>query len=307
MTWRFLDTGIHNGPSNMAVDETLVEACGTRRSCGVRGSLPVLRVYGWSPWTISLGRMENAERRLDLDACRRDGVPIVRRPTGGRAVFHAEELTYSVIARPSDLPVAATVGALYRFVAEVLVAALQSLGVPAEILPPERSRERSRERSQAAEVGEAGREMLRGSPCFASVSRYEICVGGKKLVGSAQRTWPDVMLQHGSILLGPAHARIETYLRGGGGTARSRGMLAARTTSVSEVLGREIDPLQITGALMAAAKDVWGVPMVEQPLTDAEQDAVRERVDSKYGTDEWNLLAQSLGRMNHGPVTGGLG
>ncbi len=290
MNWRFLDTGTADGPFNMGVDEALVEECRTGRS------QPVLRVYRWKPWTLSLGRMEDASRRLDLAACRRDGIPVVRRPTGGRTVFHSEELTYSVIARPSDLPVDATVRALYRFVSRVLVEALRSLGVPAEIWPPEDGGPRSR-----LHLREPGPGALRGHPCFASVSQYEICAGGKKLVGSAQRTWSDVMLQHGSILLGPAHCRIEDYQK----EVPSPGMLAKRTTSVSQVLGRPADADGLSRALLTAARSVWDARVEEGCLSETELESARMRVDTKYGTDGWNLRKGLSEADADAPATGG--
>jgi lipoate-protein ligase A len=292
MNWRFLDTGTADGSFNMAVDEALVEECRTGRS------RPVLRVYRWEPWTLSLGRMEDASRRLDLAACRRDGIPVVRRPTGGRTVFHADELTYSVIARPSDLPVDATVRALYRFVSGALVEALRSLGVPAEVWPPEDGGPRSR--LHPRECG-SGAGALRGHPCFASVSQYEICAEGKKLVGSAQRTWSDVMLQHGSILLGPAHCRIENYQK----EVASPGALAKCTTSVSQILGRPADADGLSRALLAAARRVWNAGVEEGCLSEAELESARMRVDAKYGTDDWNLRKGLSEADADAPAAGG--
>ena len=138
--------------------------------------------------------------------------------------------------------------------------------------------------------GEPGRETLRRSPCFATVSQYEICADGKKLVGSAQRIWPDAMLQHGSILLGPAHCRIEAYLRG---TALGSGTLAMRTTSISEVLGERIEPHVLARSLRDAASHVWKIPMEKKALTRRELEAVRNLVDTKYGIDAWNLRKAS--------------
>lgn len=272
MKWRFLNTGVQDGAFNMAVDESLVVHCVTA------AFPPVFRLYQWQPWTLSLGRMEDVERHLDLEQCESDGVPVVRRPTGGRAVFHAEEITYSFIARYADLPVSSSVAEVYRFVAGALVEGLRSAGVPAEVWPHGGTRGG---RAPVA-VGAARR-----GPCFASVSRYEICVGGKKLVGSAQRRWPGGVLQHGSILLGPAHRRIARYLRGAspGGEAA----LSECTTSVFESLGRSVEPGEVALGLSHAAEHVWDVRIERVGLSKAERTLVEHLVRSKYGCDDWNL------------------
>ncbi|MCK4546401.1 MAG: lipoate--protein ligase family protein [Candidatus Eisenbacteria sp.] len=274
MIWRFLDTGGHDGAFNMAVDEALF------RRCRAGDCPPVFRVYRWNPWTISLGRMEDAALRLDLAACRKDGVPVVRRPTGGRAVYHAEELTYSFVARHSDLPVDSTIGGTYRFVARALVEALRSLGVPAEIWP--------RGSGAAQSVwNAAGRGELRRGPCFASVSQYEICVGGKKLVGSAQRRWPEGILQHGSILLGSAHRRIGRYLRGG--SSADGEALASRTTSVSEELERPAAAEGLVEQLKEATARIWNVEMEEDRLGPEDLEEVEKLRKLRYEAEGWGL------------------
>lgn len=280
MRWRFLDTGVGDGPYNMAVDEALLVRCAARRSP------PVVRLYRWSPWTVSLGRMQDAGR-LNRERCAEDAVPIVRRPTGGRAVFHAEEVTYSFVASLEDLPSAPTVGETYRFVASVLVEALRSLGVPAEVASASAEVASASAGDPGVEVpGDSpGAGSIRRSPCFASVSRYEICVAGRKLVGSAQRRWPGAVLQHGSILTGPAHCRIARYLAGGSGALEER--LKKRTTSIEAIVGRKVDTAELGACLRRASGDVWGLDMVEDTLGRAEAEAARRLVRSKYGTPGW--------------------
>jgi lipoate-protein ligase A len=283
VAWRFLNTGDEQGSFNMATDEALLRECRAGRST------PVLRVYGWKPWTISVGRMENVDVRLDAASCERDGIPVIRRPTGGRAVYHAQEVTYSFAARFADLPVGPTVGDTYRFVAEALVQGLISLGVPAEVWRPGPRGER------VARVAGDDRSPRRG-PCFASVSQYEICVQGRKLVGSAQRRWPDGILQHGSILLGPAHCGIERYLRTG--PSRETGSLASLTTNVADVLGREVQPGELVPHLLDAARRVWGMEILEEGLRPEEREHVEQLRAGKYGTEGWNRS----GRMQTAPL-----
>ncbi len=164
---------------------------------------PVLRVYRFVPQGITLGYSQRPERELDLARCAADGVPWAVRPTGGRAIFHAEEWTYALAARLDDPDWGGSLSRAYGAISMLLVAALRRLGVPALQAPRVR-----RGAVGAARSGDAGV----AAPCFASTSRHEIVAGGRKLVGSAQRRTQSALLQQGSVLLGPGHARLADYL-----------------------------------------------------------------------------------------------
>jgi lipoate-protein ligase A len=157
----------------MALDQALLE----RAAATGQG---FVRLYAWSPWCLSFGRHEPARRRYDRDRILALGLDTVRRPTGGRAVWHARELTYAVAA---PLEWFGGLAAAYRIVHNALVRALGRLGVAASLAPPAR----------AAGVG--------AGACFASPAGGEVVVGGRKLVGSAQLRHGPALLQHGSILL----------------------------------------------------------------------------------------------------------
>ena len=125
-TWRLIDTGLLDGPTNMAIDEALLA------NFTPETSTPVLRLYGWSPPALSLGRFQKAAEVLDLDRCREAGVPIVRRITGGGVIYHAEELTYSLVCSPSHLPAATSIKESFRLLTSFLLAFYRSLGLAAE-------------------------------------------------------------------------------------------------------------------------------------------------------------------------------
>lgn len=164
----------------MAVDEALADSC--RR--GARG--PTLRLYGWDRPSISLGYFQQPEKILDLDQCRDAGIPVVKRTTGGRAVYHHHEVTYSVTAPVPHPGFPSTIRGTYEMIAHALEEALVNLGLHVERL--DRNADRLRHGA--------------GSPlCFDATSRNEITLDRKKVVGSAQRRWPTAFLQHGSILL----------------------------------------------------------------------------------------------------------
>jgi lipoate-protein ligase A len=154
-------------------------------------ALPMFRLYGWNPWSVSLGYNQK-ETDIDKDKCKEYGFDIVRRPTGGRAVLHANELTYSVVLK---LPNGMTVHDAYRDIHIILLSGLKKLGCP----------QLGFEQAQPDFKNLYGKQDGLSVSCFASSARWEIEWKGKKVIGSAQRLFGNTLLQHGSILLGPGH------------------------------------------------------------------------------------------------------
>ncbi len=176
--WRLIHDPPMAGAANMQRDLEIVDEVASGEAA------PALRLYSWSPPALSLGRFQNEAEVADLEACRRLGIDIVRRPTGGRAVLHDRELTYSLIVPDDRSLVPAGVVPAYRFISGALLGAFASLGITAE-LSPENAR---------------GAGVVPGS-CFDAHSAYELRVDGKKVVGSAQMRRNGILLQHGAILL----------------------------------------------------------------------------------------------------------
>jgi lipoate-protein ligase A len=181
--WRLFDTGANIGAYNMAVDEELLAHAQAGEP------VPVLRFYTWDPAAVSIGRFQKIEDAVNAAACTRRGIDIVRRITGGRAVLHYRELTYSIIARTDDPLFPKNVLGTYKLVAAGLLQGLKNLGIPAEMV--------SRSNRHAALV----KREVQNPSCFASPSWYEILVHGRKIIGSAQRRLSGAFLQHGSILM----------------------------------------------------------------------------------------------------------
>jgi lipoate-protein ligase A len=188
MIWRFLCDGFHSGAYNMQFDESLV------RQLQEDLLVPILRIYGWKPYAVSLG-VNQLESDFDHAKLAEAGIDIVRRPTGGKAILHANELTYSVVT-----PLG-TMGPreMYKFINEGLLRGLEILGIKAELT--------GKDDAFASLYKDPA-----SVPCFASSAKSEIKYLGKKLVGSAQRRYGNVILQHGSLLLGPEHLMISQYL-----------------------------------------------------------------------------------------------
>jgi lipoate-protein ligase A len=184
-----------------------------------------LRLYRWSPPCLSFGRNEPALTRYDRGEIERRGWDVVRRPTGGRAVWHDDEVTYAVTA-----PIAAfgSLPAGYRAIHQRLAAALRSLHVPAQLAP-----------SNGRPAG------LSGGACFASPVGGEVIARGRKLVGSAQVRMGSAFLQHGSILLGGSQETI--------GAISRQPSAVSSATSVSQVLGRTVTFTEVADAIV----DTW--------------------------------------------------
>ena len=218
--------GAHDAPENMRRDRALLEAAEERAGSGEPVE-PLLRLFGFSPPGITLGHGQDPARELDLERCRRDGIAWAVRPTGGRAIFHAEEWTYSFTAAISDRDWGGSLGEAYDRLSRVLHASLTRLAVPAEL-------------SSGAARGPAAswdREVP-APPCFASTARHEIVRDGLKLVGSAQRRTAHALLQQGSVLLGNGHLRLADYLAlEEAKRAPVREALARSTWPAGDVLG----------------------------------------------------------------------
>jgi lipoate-protein ligase A len=190
--WFLIDDGPASGARNMAVDEFLLKRAEND------GGAAVLRLYSFSPPAITLGYHQDAALALDLEAAAADRIDIVRRITGGRALLHDGELTYSVSA-PIGPPFGHGLSDTFLAIAGVIVSALRSAGIDAKL----------------GSARHAGTEGSMSSPCLVSTSRHEITAGGRKISGSAQRRTGAAFIQHGSILLRGGSEGIERYLRGG--------------------------------------------------------------------------------------------
>lgn len=239
VNWHIIDSGPNLGAYNMAIDEELL----ARAQAGDR--TPVLRFYTWAPPAVSLGRFQKKDDAVNADACSRLGFDIVRRITGGRAVLHLHELTYSVIARTDDPLFPPSVLGTYKVIAEGLLAGLKNLGIPAEMV--------SRGGRHAGLVNKQDAN----PSCFSSPSWYEIVVNGKKLVGSAQRRLSGAFLQHGSILIDYDPA-IEAEAIPGPGAG-------CVITSIRQELGRDVPSRQIKQAIQQGMQTALGINFTPGP------------------------------------------
>ena len=219
MNWKYLNTGFNTGSFNMALDIKLAKLAGSDEA--------VLRLYRWKPYCISLGANQN-ENSINRAKAAKDNIDIVKRPTGGRAVLHSEELTYSVII-PVDQKNSAR--NIYREINSALTEGLNLYDKRLQKVDLETSQPdfRNLYKEEKSVV------------CFAAPAKSELKFEGKKLVGSAQRKMGNVILQHGSILCGDFHKKIVDYLTLTEENYSEVVSMLDSTADIKSITGQEVD------------------------------------------------------------------
>ena len=233
MNWHLIDSGANIGAYNMAIDEELL----ARAQAGE--PVPVLRFYAWAPPAVSIGRFQKIEHAVDAEACKQLGIDIVRRITGGRAVLHNRELTYSIIARTDDPLFPTNVLGTYKLIAAGLLLGLRDLGIPAEMV--------SRSSRHAVLVKKDSKDPA----CFSSPSWYEILVNNRKIIGSAQRRLSGAFLQHGSILMDFDPALEAEVIPGG--------CSGDGVTSITRELGRAVPLEEVKNSFVKGFSEALGI------------------------------------------------
>ena len=275
--WRFIQSGPTDPALNMAVDEAIMAGQATG------DSPPTLRFYGWAPPTLSIGYFQKAEEEVDFEALSRFGLGFVRRPTGGRAVLHDRELTYSMIM-PEDYPgMPRTVNEAYRVLSEGLVLGFRRLGLQAEMV----SLASDEDKQKYAAAGSAA--------CFDSPSWYELVVEGRKAAGSAQVRQKGALLQHGSILLDLDIEQLFAVLRFPSERVRTRlkASFADKAVAINDIRrDLELAPVTLAEAELAFAEGIaegLGVRLEPGGLTPNEAETAERLAASKYGSREWSM------------------
>lgn len=262
MTWRFLDTGFHSGAWNMAVDEAMLLA-------HARGlTPPTLRFFRWQPPCVSLGYFQSADD-VDWEECARRGYDVVRRPTGGRAILHDEELTYSVVIADKEIVGGSSVLASYAALSQGLILGLRALGIEAHL-------EGGRRKTEGGNPS----SFTSGANCFAAAARCDVMTGGKKIVGSAQMRREGVILQHGAV---PLRLNAEAWQAVLPGTPDLRWS----ATDVNKEAPQNVQYDDLARALRQGFEAALGVTLQPAELTNWENFKAQELVKAKYGASEW--------------------
>lgn len=238
MIWHFIDSGFDTGEHNMQFDLHLAQTCQPHEAH--------FRIYRWQPYCISLGANQSFTD-INLDKAIEDGIGVVKRPTGGRAILHAEELTYSVVL-PTNQQFSPR--EVYFKISSALMRGL-------EIYNPALAK------SELENYQPNFPKLLEepsGVLCFASTAKNEVKFNGKKIIGSAQRKLNNVILQHGSILCGTKHRELSNYLNSDSDIIEQlRIELAEKTTEIETILGEKTDYEKLKTCLMIGFELEWQI------------------------------------------------
>jgi len=266
-TWRLIDTGPLDGPANMALDESLLTCFDPANS------RPVLRLYGLAPPSFSVGKFQRAADVLHLERCASEGIAVVRRITGGGCIFHADELTYSIICAPEHIDGVSGVKESYRRLCGFLLLAYRKLS-----LSP----------SFAVDSSPQGtRHGQRTQLCFAGREEYDITVKGRKLGGNAQRRVRGIIFQHGSIPLSGSLSRITPFLRV---EPPSPDKWAV---SLSDLIP-DMKISLIKSCLVSSFEENLGIRLSACVPSDAENEQAAILLKRKYLSAAWNLDMEEL-------------
>jgi lipoate-protein ligase A len=245
MRWQYLNTGEHTGSFNMEYDLSLLNRSSQDQI--------TLRLYRWKPYCISLGANQDI-LEINEEKAAADGIDIVKRPTGGRAILHSEELTYSVV-----MPLTSEVSprTVYR---QINFALLEGLKIYDSGL-----KELELEGVQPDFIS-FYKENL-SAACFGVPAKSEIKFGGKKVVGSAQKKIGNALLQHGSIMCGNYHVNLAHYLNLQQDEQLSvRNELSDKTTDLESILGYETDYSNLAESVVSGFEKFYAVDAVREEL-----------------------------------------
>jgi len=237
------------GALNMGIDEALLGSVSRFEA------EPTLRFYTWSPACVTVGYFQSLEEEVDLEACRRSGVDAVRRLTGGGAVFHDAELTYSIILPLSHELAPDDILESYRRICSGLVAGLDRLGVEASFEP-----------------------------------LNDISVGGKKISGNAQTRRGSCLLQHGTILLDSDPDRMFSLLKVPAEKLKGKLIedVKSRVTGLRSLLGREVSAAETAASIKEGCAEAWGAELVSGGLSAAEAKAAASFAAERFSSLAWN-------------------
>jgi len=241
--FRLLKTGYNNAFMNMAIDEAILQS----------KVMPTIRLYGWKPSAVSIGYFQSLKEEVDLDKCKEYGVDFIRRVTGGGAVYHDKELTYSLIAQENF--VSKDILESYKQICNGIIKGLEKINIRAQ---------------------------------FAGIN--DIITNGKKISGNAQTRKQGMILQHGTIIMDVNAEKMFSILKVPDEKIKDKLIqnVKERVTSVKK-LGKEVSFEELSNKIADGFREALNVELVEQKLTKTELNLAKELEKTKYKTKEWNF------------------
>lgn len=268
--WRMLKTDALTGAMNMALDEVLLQ------SVQAGSSPPVVRLYRWQPETVTLGYAQRGAGQVNLDYCRTHGIDVVRRLTGGRAVLHDQEVTYSVISRQDGL-FSTEILKNYQVIAEVLLHCLKRFGLEAEVARRHGSSDSTDAVTQSA--------------CFTAPAQFEIVCSGKKTCGSSQKREQESFLQHGSIPVDMDLDKLFCALSTDEKASVEQGVarLAEKVGWINRFLAQPCSIDEVEMQLMSSFVLLWPVQFHLEAPSRTELEKAQTLARDKYAHLDWHL------------------
>ncbi|MBN2599592.1 MAG: lipoate--protein ligase family protein [Candidatus Thermoplasmatota archaeon] len=247
--WRLLQTGFKNAHCNMAIDKAILVTAS-------EGKVPpTVRFYGWSPPAISLGYFQSLTDEVDIQACERFGVDYVRRITGGGAVFHENELTYSIVVPESHPAIPKNIMKSYGRICGAVMNGLNHLGIDSEYAPIN-----------------------------------DIVTGGRKISGNAQTRKFQTVLQHGTVLMDVDVEKMFSVLKVPNEKIKDKLIadVKQRVTSIKHQLGKEISFQEVAHAMTLGFEEEFHVELIKGSLRKEEQVLAKQFEQECFSTTEWN-------------------
>lgn len=266
-TWKFLDSGYHDAATNMAIDEALLHFHSEDNIP------PTIRFYGWKNPSLTVGHFQNVEKTIDFSGIEKHACDFVRRLTGGSAVLHDDELTYSIVVREEHPKIPRSVNKAYYILSQGLLEGYRLLGIDADFAIPER--ELLRERSAV---------------CFEKPAIYEMIVDGKKISGNAQTRKDGVLLQHGSIPMSFNSDMLFDLFNFSSEKVRERQRTAfeKKAISINDITKKKHTYAMLKRAFLHGFQKSLDVNTEPLELSEKQWQYIHFLADTKYRTKEWN-------------------
>ncbi|MDD4201874.1 MAG: lipoate--protein ligase family protein [Candidatus Omnitrophica bacterium] len=255
---RIILSGYNDGATNMAIDEAILEAY-------KQGKAPAsLRIYGFRPACISIGRFQKVDEVINIQSCEKDGIDFVRRISAGEAIFHDNEITYSLIGSKDDFNLPDNIKESYFILTNFIVRAYKNLGIDAGFFNIEKD------------------ESIKRNLCFATQQGFDISVKGKKLGGNAQKRMKNIVFQQGSIPFYVEMEDLACYIN------EDIKQIGHNITSINEELKRLVDFNEMQSVLVDAFNKEFNVNGSIEELSTFEKELAKELKEGKYSDPEWN-------------------
>lgn len=263
--WRLISPKYNDPYANMAIDEAILRGY----IAGV--APPTLRIYGWKPSAISLGYFQKADSVLDIDNCERQKISFVRRITGGEAIFHSGDVSYSIICSKRDLALPESVKHSFKILTGFLINSYKALGLRASFF---------------SETDVSYKQ--KSSFCFAIQRDFDIAIGGKKIGGNAQKRIKNIIFQQGCIPLKLDTERIKFFIR------EDLSGIEDRTLALEDALNRKILFSEFASIISDSFEKTFSLKLVEGELNPFELELVELLKKEKYGSREWNYSKKTI-------------